>query len=495
VQRHINQTKKSRHPELVSGSLTNISRALITILITVITLSLISLSVTPSFAAPDKEDDTDYATLPEVAGEGCILIDQTTGQVLFEKNMNERLEPASCTKILTALLALENKQITDEVTVDEEAYQQEGSGVYLLPGEVVTIDQLMYAAMLESGNDAAMALAKAVAGSKEAFADMMNAKVEELGLGNSHFLNPNGLPEENHYSTAYDLAMIARECMKNADFRRYVSTYEYVMDSTNMQPEKRYFHNSNRLLYSTGRHVTVYGKRVVVKYEYATGIKTGYTVNARNCIVAGAEKDGQSLIAVSLKAEGTVNYQDVMNMFEYGFHNFENRQVLAPRGESVELEVTDGEADTVTAVSSGEIIGTFNTSDTTQVEIKTELFQAGAGGAPVISGTAIAAPVSRGALVGFAVAYLDGKEIGRSELILADSVAKKEAPPSIIDIFDAGPVPAILKVVGIVALAGLIWFVILVIRAELKRRRRRARRRGTYGGYYGGREVRRIKRM
>ena len=210
-----------------------------TITITLIILLLINLMPLVSFAASEP---------PDIIGETAIVIDAKTGQVLYNKNMHDQRYPASTTKLITALLAIENLDLSKTVTIDAETPFTEGSRIYLLEGENVTVEQLLYALMLESANDAAVALGKEIAGTVPAFAEMMNRKAIELGAKNTNFVNPNGLHDDNHLSTAYDLAMIAKEAMKNEKIRELVTTYRYVIPATNKQ-ETRYLYNTNRLLY------------------------------------------------------------------------------------------------------------------------------------------------------------------------------------------------------------------------------------------------------
>jgi D-alanyl-D-alanine carboxypeptidase (penicillin-binding protein 5/6) len=491
-----------------SASATAAFIILLTVLVTWI-ISPMSLGTSVSFlssgadssvyAANDDEDDSaKYAKKPATEGAAVALMDAKTGQILFSKKMNKKLEPASTTKIMTALLVLENLKLDDIVTVTDEAREVNGASVMILPGEEIPVGDLLYAALLESGNDAATALAIAVDEDVETFVAHMNTRAAELGAVNTHFVSPHGLHDDDHYSTAYDLALIAREAMKNEDFRRYVGTYEHEIDKTNLQPA-RLFHNANRLLYSEGWHVVVYGERRVIKYDDALGIKTGYTVSARNTLVAGAQRGGLELIAVSLKTEGVAGYQDVIGMFEYGFHNFQERTVVV-KGEpleTVDFEVSveganvpkgsDSEVVTVGGVAASDIIATIknNQSDVSKVITVTT------------SAAALTAPVTKGQVIGHAVVTV-GKGnniqiIGETDLLADTSVEKKKklfagiSLPKII--------PKILKVVGVIIGIAVLWIVIVIIRSEKQKRDRRNRRMYTTRGDMVTREVKRIKRI
>lgn len=264
---------------------------------------------------------------PAILAETAIVIDAKTGQVLYDKNMNDQREPASTTKVITALLALENLDLNKTVTIDAETPFTEGSRIYLLEGENIRVEQLMYALLLESANDAAVALGKEIAGSVPAFADMMNQRAEELGAKNTHFVNPNGLHEEGHLTTAYDLAMIAKAAMKNEEFRKLVSTYRYVIPATNMQ-DTRYLYNTNRLIYDEHTKVLVNGVQRPAKYDGATGIKTGYTSHAGGCLIAGAKRGDTELISVVMKSTDEGRFADSIALLDYAFANYKSVKTM-----------------------------------------------------------------------------------------------------------------------------------------------------------------------
>lgn len=207
-----------------------------------------------------------------------IAMEQSTGRVLYAKNEQARLPMASTTKIMTALLVCEDCDVTKEVTVPDEAVGVEGSSIYLQHGEKLTVKDLLYGLMLRSGNDAAVALAIIHSGSVDAFVGRMNEKAATLGANDTHFANSNGLPAQEHYTTAQDLCNIARAAMNNSLFRQVVSTKDYCGEYKN-------FTNKNKLLY---------------QFEGANGIKTGYTDKAGRCLVSSALRDGMDVICVVL---------------------------------------------------------------------------------------------------------------------------------------------------------------------------------------------------
>lgn len=258
-----------------------------------------------------------------INAESAILIDGDTGKVLYEKSAYEKRSPASTTKIMTALLALEHCKTTDVATVTSEAITSVPSGYstdLLKMGEELTIKDLLYALLLPSSNEAANVLAIHIAGSIDSFASMMNTKAMELGCKNTHFVNPNGVHDDNHYSTAYDLSLIAKEAMKNDIFRQIVSTASYTLPNSNK------YSRIDRTLITTNDLIK---KQSDNYYEYAIGIKTGFTTPAKNCLVSSATKDGKTLIAVVLRSNTDNNrYNDTKTLFNYGFDNFSKKDIV-----------------------------------------------------------------------------------------------------------------------------------------------------------------------
>lgn len=261
-------------------------------------------------------------TLPLVA-ESAIVINAITGQTLYGKSPHQPLYPASTTKILTAIIILEDLKLDDIVTIDDEATRAGGSHIALQPDEKVTVRDLLYALMITSANDAAVALAKFHSGTIEEFAKVMNERAKSMGAINSHFENPNGMPNDKHLTTAYDLAMIAKHAMTNPDFKTIVTTKRYQINPTNKQPEPRYLNSTNALfqgMIGSDKTIDVNGEKTVTAYEYADGIKRGYTEDAQYCFVGSATKDNRKLITVVLKSSDAAMYQDTRVLMDYGFN-------------------------------------------------------------------------------------------------------------------------------------------------------------------------------
>lgn len=243
------------------------------------------------------------------------------GNVLYSKNSSKIMYPASTTKIMTAILAIENCDLTEKATVSQNAVSLVPSGytnAKLVPGEKLSVEDLLYALMLNSANEAANVLAEHVSGSIDKFVVLMNEKAKELGCKSTNFLNANGMHNENHYTTAEDLAIIANYCMENETFKKIVSTYTYELPTTEL------YTNNDRIMTNTNALIN---PKSQYYYEYAIGVKTGFTTQAGNCLVSCAEKDGIQLICVTLKAGSTTNnssyrFADSKTLLEYGFENF-----------------------------------------------------------------------------------------------------------------------------------------------------------------------------
>ena len=272
---------------------------------------------------------------PAADARAAILIDAATGQVLFEHNADESMPMASTTKIMTALLAIERGDLHQVITTSERAFGVEGSSLYLALGEQRTLEELLYGLMLQSGNDAAVAIAEGVAGSVETFVDWMNQRARDLGLEHTHFADPHGLASRDHYTSARDLATLARVAMANPTFRRIVGTREYRMPWPEKQSE-RVLYNHNRFLW---------------RYEGATGVKNGYTSAARGALVASARRDGVELIGVLLGAHPTGMYRDMAALMDWGFARFRPLE-LVRAGEAVgRVPVEGGQEAAVGAVA------------------------------------------------------------------------------------------------------------------------------------------------
>ena len=245
----------------------------------------------------------------------AVVIDADNGGILYSLDRDTPRHPASVTKIMTCLLVLEKTSMTDQVTMGQEALDVAiagNSNINPILGETFSVEDCLYMLMLKSANDVAVQLAVQVAGSVDSFCAMMNERAAAIGCTGTHFVNPNGLPDPNHVTTAYDIALIMRECLKNPTFRKIIATKSYTVPATNMTAEPRYYENHNRLIDDTGEYY----------YPYCIGGKTGYTDAAMRTLVAAAEKDGRTLIAVTMGGADRSDFTDMVKLFEYGFNNF-----------------------------------------------------------------------------------------------------------------------------------------------------------------------------
>lgn len=255
---------------------------------------------------------------PETLSPSVILMEESTGTILYEKNMDEAHYPASITKIMTTLLALENGNLSDMVTFSDDAINNtEGSGIARDYGEQMTLEQCLYGVMLESANECAYAVAEHVGGTVENFVGMMNAKAKELGCTNTHFANPHGLQDENHYTTAHDMALIAQAAYQNETFRIIIGTKMYTIPPTNKHAEETVLRNHHDML------CTYHNANRKYLYPYCVGGKTGYTATANSTLVTYAEKDGMTLICVVMNTQSPNQFIDTVNLFDYAFDNFQ----------------------------------------------------------------------------------------------------------------------------------------------------------------------------
>ncbi|MGP1405198.1 D-alanyl-D-alanine carboxypeptidase family protein [Filifactor alocis] len=257
----------------------------------------------------------------------AVLIEEDTGKILYEKQKDAPVYPASTTKIMTALLTLEHLNLNQKITVPEDMGPADGSAMYLLPGETFTVEELLQGLLIKSANDAAILLAKTISGSVEEFSNLMNQRAQEIGCQNTHFVNPNGLHDPNHTTSAYDLALISKEAMKNPKFKELVSTDFVQIHATDQTPEIRYFRNTNKFLWAE-QTIDYKGTTIPIKYDVVDGIKTGYTPEAGKCLVSSGEKNGIRLIAVVMKNEGLEVYANSRKLLEYGFQNFTKKKIL-----------------------------------------------------------------------------------------------------------------------------------------------------------------------
>ncbi len=284
-------------------------------------LTLCMVMIMPAIQVQAKKSKNYWPKLSDTIEAGAaILMDVDTGTILYKKNINQKYYPASITKILTTLIAVENSSMDEVVTFSHDAIYKtiyevdRSSSIWRDIDEKMTMEQCLYAVMLESANECAYAVAEHVGGSLQKFVKMMNDKAKELGCTSSHFVNPHGLPDEKHYLTAKDMAIIARAAYQNETFRLICGTKRYTIPPTNKHSDPTYMTNHHKMLYPKDTAAYL--------YDYCTGGKTGYTYAAGNTLVTYAEKDGMTLLAVILNGSSPQYWNETRSLFEYGFENF-----------------------------------------------------------------------------------------------------------------------------------------------------------------------------
>lgn len=453
------------------------TRVLLRILLIVLAAALVFGAVYPAFAAVPPVDEE------KVTAQAVILFDQETGQILYSKNADEKLAPASTTKLMTCVLAMEHAKLEDEVKVGQEV-QVVGTRMGLKPGDTVTVESLLYGMLLVSGNDAAAAMAVHIAGSLEAFAEMMNEKAAELGMKDSHFVTVSGRDAEGHLVTAADMLLITREALKYETITKIAKMTTATVST--VDGKKSYeLKSTNRLLYS-GEGI---GDGVDYRYRYATGLKTGSTPNAGKCIVATAEKDGQKLgvlIYGDQSDEGVDRWSICPYLFDYGFENYTNIDTAELIGQGELRVAVEGAAvgENLDGTVVCELKDPFSAEGNTVMTVPRESADS------LLSYTitpspGVRAPLKKGAVVGTIEYKMDDEVVFSGQVVAAsDVMSQQEYDTQIVQPVDPEEVDERPKV----ATAAMWWWLLvpaaliifLIVRAIVKRRRRRYIRRRGY---------------
>ncbi|MDQ1145204.1 D-alanyl-D-alanine carboxypeptidase (penicillin-binding protein 5/6) [Bacillus sp. SORGH_AS 510] len=330
-----------------------------------------------------------------VSAASAVLIEQNTGRILFQKDAHTKRRIASITKIMTAILAIESGKMNQYVKVSEKATRAEGSSVYLKPGEKIKLSDLVYGLMLRSGNDTAVAIAEYVGGSVDGFAYLMNQKAREIGMYDTHFSNPHGLDDhEEHYSSAYDMAILMRYAMQNKTFKKISGTKVHRAPNPTEKWD-RVWKNKNRLL---------------SKYEYCTGGKTGYTKRAKRTLVTTATKGDMNLIAVTLN--GPDDWNDHISMYENGFKGFDMAEVIS-KGK-IDIEKSKSYKGKLYVKKS--IVYPATSEEMKLFSVKYKLNKTGSG----------IKTKNKEVIVGKAAVYLDGKVVQETPIYYQNSIKKKK---------------------------------------------------------------------
>ena len=330
--------------------------------------------------------------MPNLMARSAILIEAKTGKILYERNKDARRFPASTTKIMTLIVALEKGNLDDMVTVGPNAVGVEGSSLYLEKGDKMPLRELLTGMMMQSGNDATVAVAEHIAGSVPAFAKMMTDKAREIGAVGTNFVNAHGLPDDNHYTTAHDLARITAYGYSLPEFESIVSVQD--ADYNWLRDPSKHITSENKLLW---------------QYQGGNGVKTGYTERAGRCVVSAAKRDGVQLIAVVL--DDPVMWTDAYAMLDYGFAHTRPSSFCKAGEEVTKIKVADAHIDEMALVAARDsVIGTLY-DENPKLEKKIEVPDK------------ISAPVKKGDVVGKAICYVDGMVVDRVDLL-----ASQDAP-------------------------------------------------------------------
>lgn len=347
-----------------------------------------------------------------IYSDAVILIENQTGKTLYEKNSEQKMYPASTTKILTAILAIEKGNLGDKVTVTKSAIAQMKSGyssAYLSEGEIISVEELLEVLLVHSANDASNVLAEYISGSIENFVNLMNEKAIQLGCTNTHFVTTNGLHDDNHYTTAKDLAIIARYCMQNETFRKIVSMKKCLIPATN-KSDQRVYKNTNDLINPSSGYY----------YPGCIGIKTGFTSEAKNCLISACSKNGLQVIAVVLGSSITENhksarYVDSKTLYDYAYSNYSIKNIAKASSiiKTVEVKNATDETKSLDLKLEKELNVLLNNKD--KENIQTE----------ITINDNISAPIATNAVVGNIV-YLVGNDKYTINLLASHDVVKKE---------------------------------------------------------------------
>lgn len=403
-----------------------------------------------------------YAAEPVsfIKADSYLAMDMTTGKILTSCNADERRYPASTTKMLTAILALENLDPNKVLTADADIVATIGSRYGFYEGEQMTVKDAVNTMLIVSANDIAILLAKAVSGSVTRFADLMNEKAASIGCQNSHFVNPNGLHDDNHYSTAYDLAQIALYCMKNPTFRAIVCQQEYTLANG------KTFKTNNWLINDESHAMYVRGVKRYPKYEGCIGIKTGSTPEAGGCLVAAATRGETTILTVILHSpdDSYTRVADSIALLDWAFDTFETFTVMSSGTPMGTIPVKRGSVGNVDVVLSGDIYDTLpkgTPMSSVRTEVNLEEF--------------VMAPVEAGTVVGSLSVYENDKLVGKYDIVAAKSVEKG----GILSIFGVEDARAkkIFKTILYVLLGLIAAFICFCACVYITEKRKRAKRK------------------
>ena len=389
-------------------------------------------------AAPDAAQSTDGAAAAEndgvpeeqllasreqfsVDAKAAMLIDLNTGRSVYEQDADERIYPASLTKIMSCLIALENGNLSDVVTVSASALEDldaDSSVAGLQAGEQMTLENLLYCMMVVSGSDACNVVAEHIAGSVTDFVRMMNQRAYELGCQDTHFSNPHGLHDESHYTTARDLSIITQAALKSENFRQIVDTYEYQLPDDNVRQNIPKLKTTNMLIYQSMSNALYYPR--------AHGIKTGYTSQAGRCVISEATGSGLDLLGIICGAKTTIlesgdllmeNFTECARLFDYGFDNYSYLTLMSPLYPVDQVKINNSAGAEAVAVAPQDEIKVLLPNDYDPDQLKTDI---------QLNSDSVDAPVREGDVLGSATVTYAGEVLGQTKLLAITDVARSE---------------------------------------------------------------------
>lgn len=361
----------------------NINTYIAVLMLMALLLSLLTIT------AFGEQEKTDFGT----SARSAVLYLPECDTFIYSKNADTPMPMASTTKIMTALVAIESCDLSEIVEVDDSAIGVEGSSAYLKRGDILTMEELLYALLLQSANDAAVAIACHISGDEEGFSALMNEKAKAIGLSHTHFTNPHGLDNEEHYTTAKELAIIASKALENPGFRKIVSTYKRTFST---EERVRTYVNHNKLL---------------KLYDGCIGVKTGFTKRSGRCLVGAAEKDGLCFVTVTLDAPN--DWSDHKKMLDLGFESYEKLMLAEPFDYIYKIPMIDGTKDSLLVANC----------------LPAELIRQREGGEVCEQVKLVRyaiAPIQRGDILGEIIYTSEGKELARVPLVATENVDKKE---------------------------------------------------------------------
>lgn len=338
----------------------------------------------------------------DIASKSAVLMDASTGKVLYEKNSHQKLPPASVTKVMTLLLiceALEDGKIKeeDDVQISENAASMGGSQIFLEPGEIQKVDTLVKSIAVASANDACVAMAEYVGGSMEEFVDLMNKRAKELGMKDTNFVNTNGLPVDNHYTSAYDIALMSKELLSHKKISKYLTTW---MDEVVVGKKQAKIGISNT-------------NKLVKHYTGATGVKTGFTQQAKYCLSASAMRNNTHLIAVTLCAETSpIRFKDATNLLNYGFANYESVKICGAKDKVATVKFEKGEKENVDLVAKDDLSVLIKKGDKKDFQKKVEIKQD------------LKLPIKKNTELGVVKVYRGKELVGETKIINSEDINK-----------------------------------------------------------------------